>query len=388
MSMPRVCRVVVVIPARDEGPFIEACLAGLRDQRALDGSPMPLATFGVVVVDSRSTDDTAAVVERFAARHPELSVKQLTSPLGGVAWARRTGMDWAADALGESSAGRCFIASTDADTCAHPKWIATLLTAFDAQPAVSFLGGGFSYPEAFAAELNPLRHYASTWRKLKAVLAPMRYVETPGSNFAIDVETYRAIGGMPLFTVGEDLAVSELAVALGKMGAWLPVANVTSERRAVGNPMDFLTGELRFQAWGSHGGVAFQSCRTSRGADRVLPEITPELEIELTSRCLRYFTRQHVIKPLVLVPRFREPILSRLGLDPGAFERAVEKVSRAEDEGEREPFFLEDRVLSVDAEFHEPVFHALAAAIADVVERASEGALEIPFHVSHEGTRV
>lgn len=75
---PRFPSVTVVVPARDEEARLPACLAGLTGQ-------------DVVVVDDRSTDDTAGVAERAGAR----VVRGTEPPPGwrGKTWALQQGLD-------------------------------------------------------------------------------------------------------------------------------------------------------------------------------------------------------------------------------------------------------------------------------------------------------
>jgi hypothetical protein len=384
MDLDGACRAVVTVPAWNEEAFIAPCLQGLFAQRALDGRPLDERSFAVVVVDSHCTDATVEVVRRVSSSASRRGVTIVRAQGPGVALARKAGMDLAARALVALGHGRRIVASIDADTVAHPEWLARMLSLFDAEHTVSFVGGGFVYADDVTARLARLRHYGATWRAVSELLDPIRYVETVGSNFGIDAAAYESIGGVPLFTVGEDLAVAEIALARGLRGAWLPVENRTSARRAVGDFADFLTGDYRFRAWGTHGRQSFQPHRGTVAGSTPLAEIDPALERQLTVRCLRYFARQHVIKPLVLVPSFRRPALQALGLDPSAFESAAEAAERAHPAGE--PFHLEDRVLAVDAAFLDPIHRALVNAQARMDAGGHDPAQhsagwEIPFHV-------
>lgn len=66
--------VTVIVPVRNEAAYIEQTLAQIRDQTY----PKPLTE--VIVADGMSTDDTRAIVTRFAAEHPELDLKVLSNP--------------------------------------------------------------------------------------------------------------------------------------------------------------------------------------------------------------------------------------------------------------------------------------------------------------------
>ena len=66
--------VTVIIPVRNEAAYIQQTLAQIHDQTY----PKPLTE--VIVADGMSTDDTRAIVARFAAEHPELDLKVLSNP--------------------------------------------------------------------------------------------------------------------------------------------------------------------------------------------------------------------------------------------------------------------------------------------------------------------
>jgi chlorobactene glucosyltransferase len=96
----------IIVPARNEARQIEQCIRSLLAQ--------DYPHFEVIVVDDRSDDDTAAIVERIAAEDPRLQLisgKPLPSGWVGKPWALQQG---AQHARGE------WLLFTDADTIHEP----------------------------------------------------------------------------------------------------------------------------------------------------------------------------------------------------------------------------------------------------------------------------
>jgi glycosyltransferase involved in cell wall biosynthesis len=114
-------RVSVLIPARNEARNLETLLPSLLES--------PLSTLEILVLDDRSSDDTAAVVQRFASLDPRVR------PLAGLelpdGW---LGKNWACHQLGQAATGDALI-FTDADTrwdAGAPAAIARRLETCDA----------------------------------------------------------------------------------------------------------------------------------------------------------------------------------------------------------------------------------------------------------------
>jgi succinoglycan biosynthesis protein ExoA len=79
-----VASVSVVIPCRDEGEFIEDLLDAVRAQDLPPGE--------TIVVDNGSTDASVAIVQAYAARHPEMPLRVLHCARPGAAAAMNTGI--------------------------------------------------------------------------------------------------------------------------------------------------------------------------------------------------------------------------------------------------------------------------------------------------------
>jgi glycosyltransferase involved in cell wall biosynthesis len=101
--------VSIVVPAYNAGRTIDACLASLLAQE------YPRDRYEVLVVDNRSTDDTAARIKHFPVRVIEERSRQCS---------------YAARNRGLEAAGGELVAFTDADCAARPDWLSRLVAGF------------------------------------------------------------------------------------------------------------------------------------------------------------------------------------------------------------------------------------------------------------------
>ena len=109
--------VSVVVPARNEAANIDACLRALSVQTYSDEH------LEIIVVDDRSTDDTAARIDKWTRRLPNLSRVSVTQqdcdcPKKNALW------------QGIKNARGDIIFTTDADCRPGPNWIASAIAHF------------------------------------------------------------------------------------------------------------------------------------------------------------------------------------------------------------------------------------------------------------------
>ncbi len=189
--------VAVVVAARDEEACIERCLDALLSQD-YEG---PLT---VVVADDHSTDGTAGVVRRVAARDGRVRYLAVPDPTDHV--------------VGKAQALHTAIEATDADVI--------LITDADCAPVASWvrtMAGGFSDPSVGIlcglARIAPRpgrwfdRVQALDWRLLLGVVSAAAELGAPatgmGNNMGVRRQAYQAVGGYPAlpFSLTEDFTL-------------------------------------------------------------------------------------------------------------------------------------------------------------------------------------
>ncbi len=241
-------RVVVVIPVKDEAERIAACLAALAGQEEFD-----FAELLVILLLNNCRDATADQVRALAGELPfalALLEVELPAPYANAGWARRLGMEAAADAVAADG----LILTTDADTLVEVDWIAANRREIEA--GVDAVAG---YVEAHPVELMELPfailergklewEYQQLVAEMVARVDPEphdpwpRHNQNCGASAAITAATYRRIGGLPPRAVGEDRALFEMVRRVdGRIRHSLNVQVVTSARtdgRALGGLSD------------------------------------------------------------------------------------------------------------------------------------------------------
>lgn len=164
MSQPRVS---VVIPAHNDAPLLEQCLAALAAQtRPADE---------VIVVDNASTDATAAVARNAGAR-------LLSEPVRGI---------MRATALGFDAATGDVIARVDADSRPPADWIERVLGLLDDSGASVVTGPGIFYDGGWIANGLGRHIYIGGYFWFIGVL--LGHPPFWASNCALRAETWRGI---------------------------------------------------------------------------------------------------------------------------------------------------------------------------------------------------
>lgn len=227
--------VAIVVPAHNEEAEILGCLTALtaavdrafagqaatppsdasrpaaaRPAGARPAGAQPaLRSVRIIAVADDCTDDTPALLEAFAARHPV--VTPIAVPYGAVGRARDAGAQAALTAIGEAdpdpgALARTWLAFTDADSRVPPNWITAHL---------DHAGRG---ADCVVGTVEP-RADGGNDGLLGAWFAMHRLGEDHdhvfGANLGIRGSVYERIGGCPPLRLGEDVAMVSAVTAIG-----------------------------------------------------------------------------------------------------------------------------------------------------------------------------
>lgn len=134
-------RISLVIPSYNRAaPLIAALESVVRQD-------LPAAEWECVVVNNRSTDDTAERFAAFAAAHPECHLRMVDEPQQGLSHARNRGI---------AEAQAPLLAFIDDDERIEPQFLRAYVALFDEYPTAKAAGGRIvaEYPDGRPAWLS------------------------------------------------------------------------------------------------------------------------------------------------------------------------------------------------------------------------------------------
>lgn len=244
---PDALRVSIVIPAYNEASIIDRCV------RAALAQTVP--AHEIIVVDNRSTDDTAGIVRSLQAEHPDTPIILLSQDAEqGLIPTRDLGLDAASgDVLGR----------IDADTLPEPAWVAAVQRTFT-DPEIAAATGPVLYYDM------PLQRFGQraddvVRRALAKVTRDFHLLF--GSNMALRASTWRAIRG-EVCRDAEDEMHEDIDISVHLHQRRMPIAYSSdmvagmSARRLDDSPRDFYSYVMRFErTYRAHGvrGIAVRA---------------------------------------------------------------------------------------------------------------------------------
>ena len=180
----------VIICTRDRAPQLERCLQKFKELETFRRS------WELIVVDNNSSDDTKAVIQKFASS-ASFRVRYLFEGRQGLSHARNRGI---AEASGS------IIAFTDDDCLVERQWASTIIHEFSADCSLAVLGGrvlaGDPYGQAVGTRTYSDRRWITSYQDL--------FGHMIGCNMAFSRKVFEVIGGFdPLLGKGTSLGSAE-----------------------------------------------------------------------------------------------------------------------------------------------------------------------------------
>jgi cellulose synthase/poly-beta-1,6-N-acetylglucosamine synthase-like glycosyltransferase len=203
----------VVIAARNEDENIGPCLESIFRQS------LPESRYEVIVVDDRSTDATAAVCARFAARQKNLRMLSVAETPTGIAPKKY------AVSLGVAAAKNEVVVFTDADCLVSDAWLATIDRCFTGSTG---LVQGISYyfrPAGMGSLLFGLQavDFLSHGIVAASAIGAGMPINSSAANFAFRKEAFDELGGYGsaaarVVSGDDDLLLQRIAASRWKVG--------------------------------------------------------------------------------------------------------------------------------------------------------------------------
>jgi glycosyltransferase involved in cell wall biosynthesis len=175
-------RVSVIVPFFNRRQYLPACIEALLAQDDVGGA------VEIIMVDNRSTDGSASVIERY----PQLTLLREESP--GAYAARNAGIRIARAPL---------VAFTDADCVTDRDWLRSICEGMR-DPAVAVLIGDCRYPAEASQALTLLAAYENAKAEYVVTRCAPAYHFAYANNMAVRASVFEQLGPFRLWERAAD----------------------------------------------------------------------------------------------------------------------------------------------------------------------------------------
>lgn len=205
--------ITIIIPARNEEHNIGNCLKSLLTQN------YPKDKFSIIIVDDRSTDNTASVVRKISEQ-TDINISLFGTDDASIIRSPKI----RALTQGIQHASGEIIITTDADCIAHPHWISTINSYFESH--VGIVTGLTVYQKN--EKISPVfwgiqfLDFISYTAIAAGAIGRNKVLVCNGSNMAFRIEAFDDSGGFDTLThinTGDDSLLAQKIVESGK---WKP----------------------------------------------------------------------------------------------------------------------------------------------------------------------
>lgn len=229
---PALPTVSIVIPAYNEQDTIKACVLAALDQTVPANE--------IIVVDNKSTDDTAKVVHALQVAYPEAPIIYFEqNEQQGLIPTRNFGLDRAQSEV---------VGRIDADSVLEPTWVAEVQRAF-ADPMVAAATGPVLY---YDMPLRRFGHIADDAIRRAMIVITRDYHLLFGSNMALRASAWQTIRSEVCLDPEDELHEDiDLSIHLHEHGLKVvyssDIVTGMSARRIDDSPREYYNYVMRFE---------------------------------------------------------------------------------------------------------------------------------------------
>lgn len=250
--------VSVVIPVKNEADCIAECLSAFLIQTDTEGQKIDEKTFELLILVNNCTDESAAIIEKFIEKNPNVNVFPeeiiLEREQANIGFVRKTLMDIAYSRLNKNGGG--IIMTTDADTIVSQDWICQNIR--EITEGADAVGGRILFKEDDLNNLDSntlLFHEEDEKYQLLVAEFETHMLENFDCNktghhqhfngsFAVTTGCYEKAGGIPEVTHLEDCAFYEQLLRIDAKVRHSTDVKVKTSARYIGRTEIGLSNQL------------------------------------------------------------------------------------------------------------------------------------------------
>jgi len=236
----------IVIPARDEQVNIGACLATIL------ANDYPSHLYEIIVINDHSTDQTAAIVEKWQQDYPQIKLIHLANHVAaGLNAYKKKAIELAiAQTKGD------WIITTDADCVVSTKWL-SILDNYIQKTGVVFVAAPVKFTNTGSiVSLFQVLDFMSLQGITAAAVGAGAHSMCNGANLAYEKKAFYAVGqfaGIDQIASGDDmLLMQKIKKAFpGKLGYLFHIDAIVSTL-PMPNWKQFINQRIRWASKGTH----------------------------------------------------------------------------------------------------------------------------------------
>ena len=302
----------VIIPVFNEEKTIEKALTCLSLQMHSNSNKLLNKNlFEIIIVDNNSTDQTIKKITAFTNNNPDMNIVTIYEKKQGVAWARKSGMNFAVQRSKErdmvhKSNNPFYLFSTDADCFVDAYWIdAQLINLRSSQAALSVCQ--YLYPMEHFEKRPNLSRVISLLLSARDKAMQIFGGFPDGKGFAVLRDKYEKVGGIETFYqlsngkflchLSDDWDFGIKIRASGEKITYSKNALVETNPRRVDHALFEM---IKGKAYGENGIITMRDIRPEH--ESTYRDTNHEESQLLFDYSIKDFVTKHIILPVLLTP--------------------------------------------------------------------------------------